>query len=105
MYKWFPGKSPCLLLSSNDTVYLGGEAVEVVGFGFFDVFEVVVVEVVVVAVVVVEVVVVVVVVVVEVVAVVVSVVIGAGAVKVGALSQRLISGFASVNRFNLENPF
>ena len=94
MYKWFPGKSPCLLLSSNDTVYLGGEAVEVVGFGFFDVFEVVVVEVVVVAVVVVEVVVVVVV-----------VFVGAGTVKVGAVSQELISGFASVNRFNLENPF
>ena len=26
-------------------------------------------------------------------------------VKVGAMSQLLISGFASVNRFNLENPF
>lgn len=97
MYKWFLQKSPCLLLSSNDSVYLGGEAVEVVGFGFFDVFEEMVVVVVVVAVVVVEVVVVVVV-----------VFVGAGAIKVGALSQRLISGFASdpsVNRFNIENPF
>ena len=94
MYKWFLQKRPCLLLSSNDTVYFGGEAVEVVGFGFFDVFEVVVPEVVVVAVVVVEVVVVVVV-----------VFVGAGAVKVGAVSQVLISGFASVNRFNSENPF